>query len=196
MSEIWKEYVKDSRYKISTHGRVQRDDKCPFFPANDSKGYPVVNFRKNGNLHRYSVHRMVAETFIPNPQNLAAVNHKDNVKTNNNLDNLEWISIGDNIRHAAREFNVYGGEKSPRATMDEIQVLAAITCFTNPRIKYCDIAKAFSTSGVAISHMARGNSWKRLQALIGFIPARKQIKGRKKIYIKGVGKRYPEDLHV
>ena len=53
-----------------------------------------------GNKNRYLVHRLVAETFIPNPHNLTEVNHINGDKTDNRVCNLEWISREDNVRHA------------------------------------------------------------------------------------------------
>ena len=62
-----------------------------------TKGYLRVQLRKDGYAKHYLVHRLVAEAFIPNPDNLATVNHKDENKVNNAVDNLEWMSNKDNI---------------------------------------------------------------------------------------------------
>lgn len=64
------------------------------------RNYITVSLRKNGKDKRYKVHRLVAEHFIPNPDNLPQVNHKDGNKHNNNINNLEWVSQSDNMKHA------------------------------------------------------------------------------------------------
>ena len=63
-------------------------------------GYLGLILIKNGIGWRTTVHRLVATHFIPNPMNLPTVNHKDGDKTNNDVSNLEWSSMGDNIRHS------------------------------------------------------------------------------------------------
>lgn len=59
----------------------------------------MVRLRKNGEQRRYSVHRLVAETFIENPNNLPEVNHKDENKLNNSVENLEWCDRVYNINY-------------------------------------------------------------------------------------------------
>lgn len=67
-----------------------------------SKGYFTVHLTKNSITKLYQVHRLVAEAFIPNPQNLPCVNHKDENKLNNNVDNLEWCTNKYNINYGTR----------------------------------------------------------------------------------------------
>ena len=66
------------------------------------KGYLRVELSKNGERKKCSVHRLVAQTFIPNPENLPEVNHIDEDKTNNRVDNLEWKWHKDNCNHGTR----------------------------------------------------------------------------------------------
>lgn len=66
----------------------------------DKDGYLIVGLTNlNGTLTTARVHRMVAETFIPNPSNCPVVNHKDNIKDNNDVSNLEWVTISYNTKH-------------------------------------------------------------------------------------------------
>lgn len=58
-----------------------------------------VNLCKNGKVYYKKVHRLVAETFIPNPKNLRCVNHKDGNKKNNHVSNLEWATNSENTKH-------------------------------------------------------------------------------------------------
>lgn len=66
------------------------------------KGYHTIILHKDGKASTKQVHRLVAEAFIPNNENLPQVNHKDTNKDNNNVDNLEWITNYDNMQHAIK----------------------------------------------------------------------------------------------
>ena len=107
--ELWKD-VKDYEglYQVSTLGRVRSLDKYVnakirnvdkvlkrgriLKPVYNKDGYLKVNLYKNGKETNFFVHRLVAKTFIPNPDNLPLVNHKDEVKDNNYPYNLEWCT--------------------------------------------------------------------------------------------------------
>lgn len=67
-----------------------------------SLGYYVVNLRKNRTSHVVPVHILVAKTFIPNPNNMPVINHKDGNKLNNHVSNLEWVTYAENNIHALR----------------------------------------------------------------------------------------------
>lgn len=66
----------------------------------DRCGYREVLFSENGKTKNYLVHRLIAETFIPNPDNLPFVNHIDGNKTNNRVENLEWCTRSENTKHS------------------------------------------------------------------------------------------------
>lgn len=123
--EIWKTAVYDDEiyeglYKVSNLGRIlslnYRNTGKPKLrkPVETSNGYLQVGLSKNGETKTCKVHRLVAETFLPNPENLPEVNHKDEDKTNNfvflNEDgsinkeksNLEWKNHRDNCNHGTR----------------------------------------------------------------------------------------------
>lgn len=76
----------------------------------DSHGYRAVELCINNNRYTVGVHRLVALAFIPNPENKPEVNHKDRNRSNNNVDNLEWVTQSENVAHA------YRNGVSPRAT--------------------------------------------------------------------------------
>ena len=82
--------------KAINSGKVQRQLKA----VKDITGYLVVSLTDGKRKVNRSIHRLLAITYIPNPENLPHVNHKDGNQINNNLDNLEWVSVGDNTRHA------------------------------------------------------------------------------------------------
>lgn len=94
MIEIWKYVVGfENRYQVSNLGNVKNCLNGRILKSsNDKDGYKQINLRKNGVYKTYKVHRLIAQSFIPNPNNLPQVNHKDEDKANNNVDNLEWCT--------------------------------------------------------------------------------------------------------
>lgn len=114
MMEIWKDidgYV--GIYQVSNIGNVrslQREEfKCrqgyrvrkgrELKPTQDEKGYLMVGLNKDGKRIMRRVHRLVATAFIPNHDNLPQVNHKDENKHNNHVENLEWCTASYNINY-------------------------------------------------------------------------------------------------
>lgn len=65
-------------------------------------GYLYVDLHENGKAHKIALHRLLAVQYIPNPDNKRTVNHKDGIKTHNELENLEWATDSENIAHAHR----------------------------------------------------------------------------------------------
>ena len=105
--ENWKAIAGyEGLYQVSNLGRVKSlnynhtgTDKI-LKPGKNHGGYLHVNLCKDGHPKHLLVHRLVAEAFIPNPNNLETVNHKDEVKTNNVASNLEWMSREDNVAYS------------------------------------------------------------------------------------------------
>ncbi len=87
-------------YAVNTRGQVWSYRRNKFLSAGSRNGdrYLRVMLCKNGNRKNYYVHQLVAQAFLPNPNNLKTVNHIDENPKNNNVDNLEWMSLLDNIR--------------------------------------------------------------------------------------------------
>lgn len=117
MTEIWKDidgYI--GYYKVSNLGNVRSVDrivshwkggeqlrKCKLLKqADDGNCYKFVCLQKNGKRKIYKVHRLVAEAFIPNPNNYQCVNHIDEDKHNNCVDNLEWCTQKYNCNYGTR----------------------------------------------------------------------------------------------
>lgn len=94
-----------------------------------NKGYQMLSLYKDGKYTHISVHRLVAKAFIPNPQRKEQVNHKDGNKTNNTVQNLEWVTCQENIRHKFDVLHVDTGKgrpsKSRRFTDEQIRAIRA-----------------------------------------------------------------------
>lgn len=114
MSEEWRPVLGfEQDYEVSNQGRIRshRKGRVRILKPILEKwnGYFTVSlFDADGRMHKVKVHRLVAIAFIPNPQGYSCVNHKDENKTNNNVENLEWCSKAYNTtygtsRQRARE---------------------------------------------------------------------------------------------
>ena len=101
--EQWKEWPRDPRIKVSNKGNVVSYKRRAGYPLKvwrNNCGYQMVGAGNNG--FPQCVHRMVAETWLDNPNNYEEVNHIDGDKNNNRVENLEWVTHSQNIRHAYR----------------------------------------------------------------------------------------------
>ena len=102
--ERWKSIAGyEGLYEVSDLGRVKSlwyGKEKILKPGKTHDGYLQVNLYKDGQRKMQLVHRLVAEAFIQNPNNLETVNHKDEVKTNNVASNLEWMSQTDNVAYS------------------------------------------------------------------------------------------------
>ena len=98
MMEEWKMVVGyEGIYQVSSEGRIKNAYGHILKPDTARNGYKRVKFFDK---KKFLVHRLVAIAFIPNPQNKEVVNHKNGIKTDNRVGNLEWSTWGDNERHA------------------------------------------------------------------------------------------------
>ena len=90
-------------YAITSCGKVWSYKSKKFLkPGLLNTGYLLITLCKNGELKQFLVHRLVAEAYLPNPHNLPQVNHKDEVKTHNWINNLEWCDAKYNNNYGTR----------------------------------------------------------------------------------------------
>lgn len=102
--ELWKEWPHDPRIKVSNKGRVvshKRGVPYPLKVSDNGHGYQIVGAGYGSTRMQY-VHRLVAETWLDNPNHYREVNHINGDKSDNRVENLEWTTRGENIRHAYR----------------------------------------------------------------------------------------------
>jgi hypothetical protein len=101
--ELWREWPQDPRILVSNKGNVVSYKRGAGYPLKGSlsnRGYRQVGAGYHGSTQL--IHRMVAETWIPNPNHYKEVNHINGDKTDNRVENLEWVTHSENIRHAFR----------------------------------------------------------------------------------------------
>ena len=116
----------EGRYAITSCGKVWSYYRNRFMkPETTKNGYNrVILLDSNGNRKHYLIHRLVAEAYLPNPYNLPCVNHKDEVRTNNYLNNLEWCDYSYNNQYGDRIKKVSDktSKKVKQMTMDGIVI--------------------------------------------------------------------------
>lgn len=100
-TEIWKDIEENPNYQVSNHGRVKNKHTDRILkPRGAVNDYKQVCLYKDGIGVNRRVHRLVAKAFIPNYAEELQVNHIDGNKSNNYLDNLEWVTRLENMKHA------------------------------------------------------------------------------------------------
>lgn len=139
-NEVWKDIEGwEGWYQVSTHGRIRSMDRwielpcvrwggtmnrfmrsCIRKPKKCKNGYERVILSKNHEEKTYLVHRLVAEAFIPNPENLPYINHRDENPSNNCVYNLEWCSASYNLTYGTRpvKFGMSRGKPIEQITLD------------------------------------------------------------------------------
>ena len=96
--ERWKQ-IDGYDYEVSDQGNVRNMRTGKILKPKKHGGYLRVGLYKNGKEKNCFIHRLVAETFIPNPENKATVNHINEIKTDNRVVNLEWATMNEQVHH-------------------------------------------------------------------------------------------------
>jgi hypothetical protein len=172
MEEIWKDVDGyEGYYQVSSFGRVRSLDRVVnnhFYGgrilclASDSDGYKVVGLHKNGSK-TVKVHRLVAQAFIPNPQNLPEVNHKDENKKNNFYNNLEWCTTKYNLTYGHR-LDCAIGERNSKSKLNEKQVAEIREIYKKGDLQFGQsaLAKKYGVRHPTIAAIVKGKSWKHI----------------------------------
>ena len=144
MVEIWKDIKGyENLYQVSNLGNIKRLKRCDrksnnYFSFEDYKDekklkpiphknkYLFVCLSKDGKKKVYSIHRLVAETFIPNDNNYKCINHKDENRQNNNINNLEWCDYKYNSNYGARNIKISNKLKVPIIQYDVYENLIKV----------------------------------------------------------------------
>ena len=145
MKEIWKTINEYPNYQVSNTGKVKsierkvkkwngyRTVRERILNPINNKGYQQVTLCRDGKIKPMLVHRLVVQAFLPNPYNLPEVNHLDEDKTNNNVENLEWCT---------REYNNnYGthNERIAKSNTNNIKLSKKVLCIETNTIYHSTI---------------------------------------------------------
>jgi hypothetical protein len=156
-------------YYVTENGKVfskKYGELRELKPSLTRRGYLQVILMINKKRIRYSVHRLIAECYLPNSENKDTVNHKDGIKTNNHVSNLEWCTQSENIRHAFAN----GLSKGPQGEKQHLSKLKKEDIFyirNNyiPRHKEYGgtaLSKKFNVNKSAISFIINKKNWKHI----------------------------------
>lgn len=165
MKEAWK--IIDKTHEISSEGRVRNIKTNHILAAwSHTTGYPMVRLSFKGKGMR--IHRLVAEAFISNPEKKKTVNHKNGIKTDNHVSNLEWASQSENNIHARKiGLNKNVGENHNFAKLTYKQVVRIRAMYKPGKTRYskatmsqAKIAKKFGVTQTVISDIIRNKSWR------------------------------------
>lgn len=170
MNEIWKD-VKgfEGLYQVSNLGRVRSLDRRKnnhFFRGRilrqpkDKDGYCLVTLNDGKRSKMGRVHRLVALAFIPNPENLPEVNHIDENKENNRIDNLEWCTTKYNLTYGSRK-GMMSGTKNNHAKLTEKEVVEIRKIYKEGDSQYGQSAlgKRYGVSHIQIANIVNRISW-------------------------------------
>lgn len=135
-------------------------------PAIDHKGYLRVGIMIDGKLCTRKLHRLVAIAFIPNPENKPQVNHINGIKTDNRVENLEWLTNKENANHAIKKglfHSSAGWNKGLSNTkLTSIQVLEIRKKRETEKYTFKKLSEIYNISETNISRIIKRESWKNI----------------------------------
>jgi len=177
MEEFWKDIIGyEGHYQISNLGRVksiarQRKNGLSICITKEKIlkthtniwGYTTVTLSLNSKSMAYRIHRLVAINFIPNSNSKIEVNHINGIKSDNSLENLEWCTAKENVRHAYNtglRINPKG-EKHSRSKLTDIQVLEIKQRLEKGEKQFL-IGKTYNVSRQYIHNIKNNKNWKHI----------------------------------
>lgn len=118
--EEWRVITDYPNYSVSNFGNVKNNKTNKLMRQNVKGGYCCLSLVNNKKNYTFRVHRLVALAFIPNPDNKPTVNHKDKNKCNNKLENLEWMTIVEQMQHKSIGLEYKSNKNKPINRLDKI----------------------------------------------------------------------------
>lgn len=156
----WKEMPENPNYRILSDGRIWSNKRNKFLvPIKQNIGYNFAGrFIFNGKKQLCLVHRLVATTFIPNPDNKPAINHKDHNKRNNVISNLEWVSYAENTAAAIKHGILFGKQNGICLDPEKVKYIR------ESKITAVKLAVKFGVSKNCIYNVRHFRTWKGVAA--------------------------------
>lgn len=166
--EKWQAIPKNRMYAVSTLGRVASAAHgviSVLSLCDNGKGYKMVSI-KDIKRRNFYVHRLVAQAFIPNPNKHPEVNHIDGDKSNNRVENLEWVTLQQNRDHAVKTGIILRGEMTPAAKLTSAQVLEIVDIMrSNPKENMEALGRRYNVNGGTIRKIIHGQRWAHLTGI-------------------------------
>lgn len=155
----WRDAVGQPGYQVNAVGDVRscrRGDWRLLKPGLAGNGYFTVALNDGESI---CIHRLVAEAFIENPDGRRTVNHKDGVKTNNVVGNLEWATFSENLIHARKmdRERLGGRQACSKLTLNDVLEIISLRGIG---AEYKALAEAYNVSKSAICHILKGRTWR------------------------------------
>lgn len=163
VSEVWKTIDNFETYQISNYGNVKslnyhRTGKEKFLNLNtDKNGYRYVILYKDKKPHTFKVHRLVAQAFIDNPDNLPQVNHKDENPANNYAENLEWCDCTYNNNYGTHKEKVSKANTNDPTKSKKVKQYTLNGDFVAEYPSVMEVSRQFGYGQAFISRCAVGN---------------------------------------
>jgi hypothetical protein len=169
MNAVVKVIEEFPNYTIDIDGNIRnmkRGSKKVLSVVEDKDGYQIVGLYPEGKRKACKIHRLIALAFLPNPENKPQVNHKNSIRNDNRLENLEWCTPAENVRHAANQGRMSRGENNHKTKLTNSEVLVIKKHLTEKLLKITEIANLFGVKPSVISHIKSGITWSHLQETI------------------------------
>lgn len=174
--EVWKDVIGyEGLYQVSNLGRVKSlARRCKTWNGErgvpekiligglDTDGYKQVTLCNEGHKTTWKVHRLVCLAFLPNPENKPSINHKNAIKTDNKLENLEWSTVKENTIHAHENglCNPRRGEDHGKSYLTKQQVIDIK--YNLSHLSNQEVGKLFNMNWKTVWCIRKGRTWKHI----------------------------------